>query len=427
MEKSYLSLVGQYLLIVSTFSPVVSFLLRDYFDMSYIYTINILLLLSLFGLFFVRGRKYKLPTYGIVFLSFCIYTILSDLYLTPKEFGFKYVYSNEFIGTIFVFFIIENGIYKNHGKLYLKINEIILIIALIVIVIQQFVNSNFLVNQDYRSAYYAYESSFEARLPSIFSTFGGSIYVGFAFVPVFAIILAEKIKSDTKTQIVIFFLAMGAVFTFLTKYRWIMLNFIIACLMIFKYKNYYIKKGLFFVFTFVIVVLIGLFFIQKYNIPIAEIVNERILEKNRGGMVHGSASTRLYAIKIFEKLFPDNPILGRGMLHGFGPGASNDMKLLKEIGGRTSQIHVGYLSLFYYYGIVGGLIYITFLVSLSRKLYEDCKIHLNWGVFWGFMGFVIANFTLVTFHLLYPGIVILLIFNRYFLEMKDEEHSTKYT
>ena len=63
--------------------------------------------------------------------------------------------------------------------------------------------------------------------------------------------------------------------------------------------------------------------------------------------------------------------------------------------GRSSQIHVGFLSLLYYWGIIGTILYSLFLYYLLKKLYRISKVTKNWGPFFGWEGLVLANLTLV--------------------------------
>ena len=107
-------------------------------------------------------------------------------------------------------------------------------------------------------------------------------------------------------------------------------------------------------------------------------------------------------------------LIGKGMLHGFG-GESKDYELVRELAGRSSQIHIGYLSLLYYYGLVGGFLYLTFIVLITRKLYRDAKTTYYWGPFFGFLGLVLANFTLVSLSFFNAGLILCLFFNQVYL------------
>jgi len=62
-----------------------------------------------------------------------------------------------------------------------------------------------------------------------------------------------------------------------------------------------------------------------------------------------SAGTRILAFKAFNDLYWDNP-LGTGPIrYGMGGTGKQDYKLRSFLKDRSSQMHVGYLSLFYMY------------------------------------------------------------------------------
>jgi len=100
------------------------------------------------------------------------------------------------------------------------------------------------------------------------------------------------------------------------------------------------------------------------------------------------------------------------MKHAFG-GRSQDYDLVRALQGRSSQIHVGYLSLLYYYGIFGGLLYLFFLYRMTLNIYRHSKRADMMGIFYGILGFLLMNLTEVSFDLLTPGILMLLGFNKY--------------
>jgi len=84
------------------------------------------------------------------------------------------------------------------------------------------------------------------------------------------------------------------------------------------------------------------------------------------------------------------------------------------LAGRSSQIHVGYLSLFYYYGIIGGGLYILFLYHILKDFYRSARITNMWGPFFGFMSFVIANLSLNYMRPWAIGLLLCLVFKQYF-------------
>ena len=93
------------------------------------------------------------------------------------------------------------------------------------------------------------------------------------------------------------------------------------------------------------------------------------------------------------------------------------------IRGRTSQIHVGYLKLFYYYGLVGGLLYLAFLASLMNRMWKIARQSNYWGGFFAILAFVVANLTLVELDLFYHGLLLALIFSNHFYHNRSKNLS----
>ncbi len=150
-----------------------------------------------------------------------------------------------------------------------------------------------------------------------------------------------------------------------------------------------------------------IFSMRLLNIDFQTIINERILSKSEGGITEGSAGTRLLAFRIFPKMFMESPI--------FGVGAQITQSLENELQGKSSQLHVGYLSLLYYYGIVGGGLYFLFLISLTKRLYRNAKLHGNLGPIFGWLAFVLANFSLNYVVPYEAGLMLCLFFDKYYI------------
>jgi hypothetical protein len=155
-----------------------------------------------------------------------------------------------------------------------------------------------------------------------------------------------------------------------------------------------------------------------FGIKTDEIIKERILEKSRGGMLAGDAGTRIFAFKVFNKLYFKNPILGKGAIHVTND-TSKDYELVRALKGRSSQIHVGYLSLFYYYGLIGGIIYIIFLVSFTRNSYLIAKKTDYYGTLFAIIQFLLINWTGVVFNVFNMGIVLSMVYQKYYNNVSE--------
>ena len=362
-----------------------------------------------------QNVKIKIPNYLLYYLLFILYVFYRDLIGLDREFKIIYLFKNALIGGFNFMFIIENIPFpKKYYRSMLKVSRYILIIAFLVILVQQAVNPNFFMiqNADFNPNDVIEKSDNDNRLFSIYSWFGGLVEVGFGFVPVFLLVIEDLDKKKKKIMI---WLLVGLVFALLTKARWIMVNSLLVFVILFI--NHRDKAIRFFKFLFFIplIIYIASFGLNAVGIDPMGIINERILEKKKTNLNETSASTRLLAFKIFGKLYMDSPILGAGNVkYGMGGTGIQSYKMRRILKGKSSQIHVGYLSLLYRYGLVGGFFFLSFLFLLLRKLYRNAKKSGIWAPFLGMSGLFFANLTLVTFFMMQMGFFIVLIADRFY-------------
>jgi hypothetical protein len=88
---------------------------------------------------------------------------------------------------------------------------------------------------------------------------------------------------------------------------------------------------------------------------------------------------------------------------------------VRELADRSSQIHVGYLSLLFYYGIIGGLLYFGFVYYFTKSLYSRAKVHGYFSPFYSWIGFLMANLTLSYFIPYEAGIFLVLLLDKYYM------------
>ena len=230
------------------------------------------------------------------------------------------------------------------------------------------------------------------------------------FFPVLAIVIAHKLKNNQK-YVWVFFL-IGAIVAFLSKSRFILLNFAVLFAIIPFYRKVDLKTMVRFILTIIVSIALLLVVAKQLNLKVNEIVEKRLLESDQGGMTHGAAGTRILAFEIFGKLFSENAVFGKGKLHDFGN--SKDYDLMRALQGRSSQIHVGFLSLLYYYGIVGGGLFLLFIGYSIYDMTSSAKIHHYWGPLFGFVQLVLTNMTSVILHVYLMGYILCFIFDRYY-------------
>ena len=349
------------------------------------------------ALFLAIQKSLRIPKYIYPLILFFIYSSAWDFFNGRYEqLGIiKLIFKNYSLHTIAILLIIENeNINYKFIKGSIKIFKIIAIISFIVIIYQFLINSYFFtpivsnllsVDIDY------------FRNTSIWgwlSPWG----VGLSFLPIMAIIINQDLLEKNLIQSFLW-LGVAGIVAFLTNTRWIMINFLLLLFLpIVLMQGSKIKNIIFSIVSSVIVLLLLFEIFSLSGINLEKYYNDRIMNK--------SADTRVLAFKLFSESFPQNPFLGTGV--------RVDEELKMALGNRSSQIHVGYLSCLYEYGIIGSLLLFTFWVLVARKFYRIAKVSKQYGIFIGFLCLIFANLTFVTYSIFEIGLIFLFIFDRFY-------------
>ncbi|MBJ2172618.1 O-antigen ligase family protein [Aureibaculum sp. A20] len=414
---------NRFIILLITLAPFVAYVLLGLLKTDYGKNITVLMYLGVILIFFYakKGTPVKFPKYVIFYLLFTLYTYISEFYLLDREFKLLYLVSNPIAASLLALIIIENiHIRTKYMNVLLKTSNVIFIVAFIVILLQQILGQEFLTNPDYMKSWGGGDVT-ESRLVSIYSYIGDAISTGLGFVPIF-IIIVEVLGKQNKQKKMLLYILCGVMFVFLTKARWILLNGLLVFLLLFMNNRKNLSQFYKYLILIPIIFVSSLVLLDAYGLETIGIVEDRILDKESGGVTKGSAGTRLLAIATFGKVYWDNPILGKGNIkYGMAGTGEQDYKLKKYLAGRSSQIHVGYLSLFYIYGLVGGLLFLFFLITILRHLYMNAKITGYFGPFVAFLGFAVANLTLVTFSIFETGLLLALIFDKYYMSMNNKQ------
>lgn len=387
-----------------------------YFIMQVLAYIGFLLLLVF------RNKSHPLifPKYLVFYLLFILYTYYSAFFQLERDFKFKYILSYPLVGAFVYMLIIENiYISKKLFNFLIRASFLILVIAVIVIVIQVTIDPLFFVKEDFvRIDTILGLNKNKKRLVSIYSWIGSLSEVGFSFVPIFIFIVdyLDKKKDDKLKWILI---VMGIIYAISSKARWIMVfTLLVFVMQIISHKN--IKQQIAKYLLIIPLIFLSTFFIlESAGVDAIGIVNERILESDKK-MGEKTAGTRLLAFKAFNILFWEKPFFGKGSVkYGIGGEGKQDYELRRVLKGRSAQIHVGYLSLLYMYGLVGGFLFLSFLYLLLKRLYNKAKTTGMWFPFFGFIGFSLANFTEVIFSFYFMGFIIVMVANKYYSQGVD--------
>ncbi len=352
----------------------------------------------------ITNKNLRLEKYIIFYILFFIYqTIVNSLKIPDYSFNFKQLYLNNYLIPIFVFILIENTVIQSDiYEQIIKISKVILVFATIIIVYQATINNQFLVYTTYMEEWYS--TDIVPRYPSIYSWLS-QFGIGLVFIPTLGLVIGDKLFKNEKN--ILPWYLMGFIVAFLSLFRWVMLNMLLLIPMYVIAKKINVLNILKITIYVIFIVAATYFILKAVGINLDAIINDRILQDNAHRDIQSnSAYTRILAFQLFFDFFPKNPIWGHGGYLGYD--------LVTRLAGRSSQIHVGYLSLLYYWGIVGGILYLLFMYFLFKKLYRIAKITNNWSPFLGWVCFALANSTLVILGPNQAGLYLSLAVAKYF-------------
>ncbi len=399
-------------------SPFASYIVFGIMNIGYnrLYSLSTYVGVMLIIIYRNKNNPIIFPKYLGFYLLFLLYEYYSTFFILNREFKMMYLVSNPTIATFNLLFIVENlSINKKYYNYLFNLSKKILIIALLVIIIQQTYDSSFFV-EPIAASLFTKGSVNEASLFSIYS-WTSALGTGLSFVPILYFVI-EDLDRKNKTKKVWLWLLFGMVFALLTKARWIMINTLMSFLLLIITKKGKFKLILKYLTILPIILMISFFTLNSIGVDVDGIVEERILESGTKDIRKKSAGTRLLAFTAFNKFFWKKPILGQGNFkYGMGgTGKKQDYELEKFLAGRSSQLHVGYLSVLYMFGLVGGLFFVLFIFFFLKKMYLGAKMTGIWAPFLGILSFAIANLTLVTFNLMELGLIFAVLSNKYFVK-----------
>lgn len=364
---------------------------------------KVLIFLLLPSVFYVIWTMHiRFPAYLTIFSLFTVFHLWTVFYndLLPVNTNwFFYIFSDFNVLTCALLFVVENTNFDD--EFIERMNKMVLVVIglSLLVSIVQIKNPLFFVYTEagtdvIDSVYFE-----ESRNASIYSWVSqNSVGITFPFL-LCIMVSVYQIRSKEFPFIMI----SGVIVAFLTRARYVMISTVIAFSQLFIGNRLRTKTK----FALIIAFVAGLGLIvgaaQMSGFKIQEVINERILEK---GTDMKSAKARILSYEVFLKKFPEHPYIG------VGPKTRDDVVDLLE--GEAPLIHVGYLSYLYYYGVLGASLLFICLLLLLYDSWKVGRLYGFWGAFYGFIGFLLANATFVYFHLNEMGIVLGLLYMRYY-------------
>ena len=344
-------------------------------------------------------KKILVPTYLKYYSIFCFYEIISKYIINKHIFSFDGNFKKTlfYFSSLIVLLLIENYHFNrkfiNIATTFIKT---LIILSAVVSIIQLF-EPMFFINKSKTLISLDKYYNANIRLSSIFSWGDHGFDMGLGIPVLFSLILGLELKYGNRIKLETCAAAIVVLFS-LTRYA--MGGYLIALFQYPKYYKWYTwYKWLPALLIFLVVILFG---IQKLGFDIDYLLHERLTDS--------SYQTRFQAVDAFVYAFPEAQIFGTG-------GVVSDSLL--DFYRRKTRIHNGYLAIPYYYGIIGSAFYFLFLTYLFLYLFRVARRSNYWGSFYGLLIFLFANLTVDINHFMVPGLLIMMVYNKYFSDISE--------
>lgn len=349
----------------------------------------------------IINPKLKIPLYLVFLILFTIYHISSIIVNDTFPSGANklyYLLADNNVRACLLFFIIENSVFDK--KFIKSLNRTLLVVVVITLIVSLiqikfpafFVSDQIAFDPDNR--YFT-----ENRIYSIFS-WAGLNAIGITFPLIVAILLSFYANNRNKLVLLVI---STVVVSFLTKARYVMISALIVLSQLIFVSTMSLKKKINIVVIFVFSLLMFYGISRAFNYNIQQVIDDRILEKS-GNL--GSFNSRILSYYVFLTVFPEHPLLG------VGPETQDNV--VRLLAGHAPIIHIGFLSYLYYYGILGCLFFFMFLFLFLRYSWQIGSKRNFWGPFYGLLGFCVANVTMVYFNVSEMGIILAVVYLRFF-------------
>ena len=361
------------------------------------------------AIYFLVSSSKKLPAYLVFFMIFVFYHLASSFInntIPDNQNPAFFILYDYHVFALALFVVIENTTFDVPFIERMNRNIFYIIVISLVVSILQMQNPNFFYNPSLLTDNSEEFGEAEIRNASIYSWYtANSGGITFPILLSFALNYFEQQKGKF-----MFVVLAGILVSFLTKARYVMISAILVFSQLFISKGKSFTKLISLVFVFAAGVAIFVFIADQVGYDIQKVISSRILEEDSD---MESAKARVVSYEVFMKKFPENPWLG------VGPATRKDV--IELLGGGIPLIHVGYFSFLYYYGLIGCLFLFLALFFLLRDGWIVGRKWGFWGSFYGLVTFCVANATFVYFNFAEMGIVLCVIYQRFYKTYVPEE------
>jgi len=360
-------------------------------------------------LYYLLTKNNKLPKYLLFLIIFTLYHLasiyLNNLVTANSNFFFTVLFDSNVLACA-IFFIIENTEFDENFISIMNRNILIVVIISLVVSLIQVKNPSFFVSPELTDNEENLVYLDQGRAFSIYSWININS-LGITF-PILISILLNVFEIKKKSFSIVVF--SGLIVSFLTKARYVMISAIIVFSQLFLSAKITLRNKVISVFVIGASIVLLLTVAESSGFSIQQVIDERIMEKE-GEM--GSANARITSYYVFLMKFPENPWFG------VGPATREDV--VELLGGEAPLIHIGYLSYLYFYGSIGFLILLVSTFYLLKEAFLIGRRYLFWGSFYGLIAYYIANTTTVYFNFSEMGIILAVLYLKYYKDRSDLE------
>lgn len=398
--------IKRYYFVILSIFPLLQFLFYEYFNRGFVLlygAIGTVLFLAIL----LSGKKLKYPKFIIPLIILTVYYFIWNLIngnISGLESGvFSYLYTDLWLHTIAFLILVENTKFDDRFiQDVIKVFKVTVILAFVVSLVQFLIDPFFLA-PDSLKIHALSGSQYDYRLPSIFGYIAPT-EIGLSFIPIISILIGYYLYKGERLHFT--WLIMAGLSFFVNKSRYLYLNFLIILTQYPIVNGFNLKKILNSISIGTVFLLVVILIMKSIGFYFEEFIQNRLLSS--------SASTRLLAFQLFFEFFPKNPFFGSGIHVG--------EDLSRAIGGRSSQIHVGYISHLYEFGIVGSIFLFTFWYQLWQKFHAVAKRTMYYGSLFAFLAFLATNVTGVFYSIYSYGLLFAFIFNKYVNDQHQEDN-----
>jgi hypothetical protein len=395
--------VGElYLYVLLLFSPFVAYLIDVRLNLIPYYLIGTIT--SIFAvLMLFRSRVIFNKIILLYTLLFTYYFLWSFYNGRFEEFGLiKILFKSLTLHTIGFLIICENvRLNKKTITYFVKGIKFLIILSTVFSFVQLFFNPKFF--SPYLTSINPGIKPYEIRNWSIWG-FLDPNDVGLSFLAI--VVIAVSYDLLNKKQSYYIWLLLGFFVSFATNARYVMINMTLIIIYAYFQGTYKFKVVRFTIFSMIAIFLLFYIF-SKLSYTPQEYYEERILST--------SAESRIYAIDLFEKYFIKSPWFGSGLR------VTEDLQ--RDIAGISSQIHVGFLSHLYEFGIVGSILLFSTWGLILKRFYTTARRTKFYGSFIAFICFLVANIALVEYSIFHVGLLFAFVFDKYYRNYSNENNS----